>query len=72
MYVMTFVAAVPTAQKEAYLAQCSKAAEIFKSHGALRVVDGAAAGGRARVDVDGGGARGLARHPRGVVLVHEG
>lgn len=39
MYVMTFVAAVPTAQKEAYLAHCSKAAEIFKSHGALRVVE---------------------------------
>lgn len=39
MYVMTFVAAVPTASKEAYLAHCAVAAEIFKSHGALRVVE---------------------------------
>lgn len=39
MYVMTFVAAVPTAEKEAYLSHCKKAAEIFKSHGALRVVE---------------------------------
>ncbi|KEJ89113.1 DUF1428 domain-containing protein [Sulfitobacter donghicola] len=39
MYVMSFVAAVPTDQKEAYLAHCVKAAEIFKSHGALRVVE---------------------------------
>ena len=39
MYVMSFVAAVPTAQKDAYLAHCKVAAEIFKSHGALRVVE---------------------------------
>jgi uncharacterized protein YbaA (DUF1428 family) len=39
MYIMSFVAAVPTDQKEAYLAHCKAAAEIFKSHGALRVVE---------------------------------
>jgi uncharacterized protein YbaA (DUF1428 family) len=39
MYVMSFVAAVPTDQKDAYLAHCRMAAEIFKSHGALRVVE---------------------------------
>lgn len=39
MYVMSFVAAVPTAQKDAYLEHCQNAAEIFKSHGALRVVE---------------------------------
>ena len=39
MYVMSFVAAVPTDQKQAYLAHCAAAAEIFKSHGALRVVE---------------------------------
>lgn len=39
MYVMSFVAAVPTASKEAYLAHCKAAAGIFKSHGALRVVE---------------------------------
>lgn len=39
MYVMTFVAAVPTASKDAYLTHCKAAAEIFKSHGALRVVE---------------------------------
>lgn len=39
MYVMSFVAAVPTADKEAYLAHCKTASEIFKSHGALRVVE---------------------------------
>ena len=39
MYVMSFVAAVPTNQKDAYLAHCKAAAEIFKSHGALRVVE---------------------------------
>jgi len=39
MYIMSFVAAVPTDQKDAYLAHCKAAAEIFKSHGALRVVE---------------------------------
>ena len=39
MYVMSFVAAVPTDQKDAYLAHCKMAAEIFKSHGATRVVE---------------------------------
>ncbi len=39
MYVMSFVAAVPTARKDDYLAHCVKAAEIFKSHGATRVVE---------------------------------
>lgn len=39
MYVMSFVAAVPNDQKDAYLAHCKTAAEIFKSHGALRVVE---------------------------------
>ena len=39
MYVMSFVAAVKTDQKEAYLTHCKSAAEIFKSHGALRVVE---------------------------------
>jgi uncharacterized protein YbaA (DUF1428 family) len=39
MYVMSFVAAVKTDQKEAYLAHCKMAAKIFKEHGALRVVE---------------------------------
>ena len=39
MYVMSFVAAVPTDQKDTYLAHCKMAAEIFKSHGATRVVE---------------------------------
>lgn len=39
MYVMSFVAAVPTASKEMYLAHCKAAAEVFRSHGALRVVE---------------------------------
>ena len=39
MYVMSFVAAVPTDKKDAYLAHCKMAAEIFKSHGATRVVE---------------------------------
>ncbi|MGB5863909.1 MAG: DUF1428 domain-containing protein [Sulfitobacter sp.] len=39
MYIMSFVAAVQTDQKEAYLAHCEKAAEVFKSYGALRVVE---------------------------------
>lgn len=39
MYVMSFVAAVPTDQKDAYLKHCKMAAEIFKSHGATRVVE---------------------------------
>ncbi|MCX7567830.1 DUF1428 domain-containing protein [Sulfitobacter sp. F26169L] len=36
---MSFVAAVPTANKDSYLAHCKEAAKIFKSHGALRVVE---------------------------------
>ena len=39
MYVMSFVAAVPNDQKDAYIAHCRVAAEIFKDHGALRVVE---------------------------------
>ncbi len=39
MFVMSFVAAVPTDQKDAYLTHCKAAAEIFKLHGALRVVE---------------------------------
>ena len=39
MYVMSFVAAVPTDQKDTYLAHCKMAEEIFKSHGATRVVE---------------------------------
>jgi uncharacterized protein YbaA (DUF1428 family) len=39
MYMMCFVAAVPSDQKDAYLAHSSKAAEIFKEFGATRVVE---------------------------------
>ena len=38
-YVMVYVAAVPTAKKEAYLAHAEKAGAIFKDHGATRVVE---------------------------------
>jgi uncharacterized protein YbaA (DUF1428 family) len=34
-----FVAAVPTANKEKYLVHAELAAEIFKEHGALKVVE---------------------------------
>ena len=39
MYIMSFVAAVRTDRKEAYLAHSAKAAEVFKSYGATRVVE---------------------------------
>ena len=38
-YVDGFVAAVPTANREAYLAHAKLAAGIFKEHGALSVVE---------------------------------
>ncbi|MFC7292119.1 DUF1428 domain-containing protein [Hirschia litorea] len=38
-YIDGMVAAVPTANKDAYIAHASKAAVIFKKHGALSVVD---------------------------------
>lgn len=39
MYVMSFVAAVKTDKKQAYLEHCTQAAAIFKEFGALRVVE---------------------------------
>ncbi|MCX7560354.1 DUF1428 domain-containing protein [Sulfitobacter sp. F26204] len=39
MYIMSFVAAVPTDKKEAYLAHSRKAAEVFKAYGAIRIVE---------------------------------
>ncbi|AXI48113.1 DUF1428 domain-containing protein [Sulfitobacter sp. SK012] len=39
MYIMSFVAAVPTAKRAEYEAHCTAAAQIFKSHGAVRVVE---------------------------------
>ncbi|KIN75047.1 DUF1428 domain containing protein [Sulfitobacter noctilucae] len=39
MYVMSFVAAVPTNKKEAYQTHSLLAAQVFKEHGALRVVE---------------------------------
>lgn len=39
-YIDGFVVAVPTANKEAYVAHAGKAAEIFKDLGALRLVEG--------------------------------
>ena len=38
-YVDGFVAAVPTAHKDAYLAHARKAAEVFKEYGALSAVE---------------------------------
>jgi uncharacterized protein YbaA (DUF1428 family) len=38
-YVDVFVAAVPTEQREAYVRHAATAAEVFKEHGALQVVD---------------------------------
>ena len=38
-YVDGFVAAVPTANREAYLRHAEMAATVFKSHGALGVVE---------------------------------
>jgi len=38
-YVDGFVAAVPTANKDAYLAHAEGAAAVFKDHGALSVVE---------------------------------
>ena len=40
MYIDGFVAAVPTANKEAYRAQAEKAGRMFKEMGALAVVEG--------------------------------
>lgn len=38
-YVDGFVAAVPTAKREAYLKHAELAAAVFKAHGALRAVE---------------------------------
>ncbi|MGP4842976.1 DUF1428 domain-containing protein [Marinobacter sp. 1Y8] len=38
-YIDGFVAAVPNANKEAYIKLAKQAADIFKSHGALEVVE---------------------------------
>ena len=38
-YVDGFVAAVPTANKDAYIAHAREASVVFKAHGALRVVE---------------------------------
>ncbi len=38
-YIDGFVAAVPTANMAAYIAHAKKAAEVFKRHGALKMVD---------------------------------
>ncbi|MEL6734383.1 MAG: DUF1428 domain-containing protein [Pseudomonadota bacterium] len=38
-YVECFVAPVPASHKEDYIAHASKAAEIFRAHGAVRVVE---------------------------------
>jgi len=38
-YVDGFVAAVPVANREIYLQHCTEAAEVFREHGALRVVE---------------------------------
>lgn len=38
-YVMAYVAAVPTARKDDYAKHSALAAEVFKKHGATRVVE---------------------------------
>ena len=38
-YVMGFVAAVPTANREAFIDHAAKAAEVFKEKGALQVME---------------------------------
>lgn len=38
-YVDGFVAAVPTANRQAYIQHARQAAEVFKEHGALKVVE---------------------------------
>lgn len=38
-YIDGFVAAVPTANREAYLQHARMAAGVFKAHGALRVIE---------------------------------
>ena len=38
-YVMGFVAAVPTANRQAYIDHAAKAAEVFKENGALSVAE---------------------------------
>jgi uncharacterized protein YbaA (DUF1428 family) len=39
MYIDGFVAAVPTANREAYRRHAEKAAVVFKEHGALKLVE---------------------------------
>ena len=39
-YVECYVAAVPSSNENSYKSHCSKMAEVFKDHGALRTVDG--------------------------------
>jgi uncharacterized protein YbaA (DUF1428 family) len=39
-YIDGFVASVPNAKKDAYLAHCKACAPVFKEAGALRIVDG--------------------------------
>ncbi|MDC0661546.1 DUF1428 domain-containing protein [Marinobacter sp. SS21] len=38
-YIDGFVAAVPTANKDAYIKHATEAAKVFKEHGALQVVE---------------------------------
>lgn len=38
-YVDGFVAAVPTGNREAFLAHAQKAGDVFKEHGALKIFD---------------------------------
>ena len=38
-YVDGFLAAVPAANREAYITFATKAAEVFKDHGALKLVE---------------------------------
>jgi len=38
-YVMVYAGAVPTSKKDEYLAHAARMAEVFKDHGATRVVE---------------------------------
>jgi uncharacterized protein YbaA (DUF1428 family) len=38
-YIDGFVAAVPTANREIYKKHCERAADVFKEHGALKLVE---------------------------------
>lgn len=38
-YIDGFVAAVPTANKERYIKHANEAADVFKEHGALNVIE---------------------------------